>query len=55
MNIVDLVDAAEADETVVTFEDRSSLVDYIRKTGKIFPLEEAKPDSMLRLFLVRVR
>jgi hypothetical protein len=54
VNVVDLVDAAEAGETVETFENRSSLVDHIRRTGKIFPLREAKADSMLRLFLVRV-
>jgi hypothetical protein len=52
VNVVDLVDAAEAGKTVTTFANRSSLVDYIRSTEKIFPLRRAKKDSRLRLFLV---
>jgi hypothetical protein len=54
VNVVDLVDAAEAGKTVKTFANRASLVKYIRRTEKIFPLRRAKADSMLRLFLVHV-
>ncbi|KAF9262982.1 hypothetical protein L218DRAFT_987975 [Marasmius fiardii PR-910] len=56
VNLVDLVDAANAERTIVPpnpFPSRKALADYINETeGKVFPKDEAKGNHLLEQFLI---
>ncbi|KAL1744867.1 hypothetical protein HDZ31DRAFT_63672 [Schizophyllum fasciatum] len=55
VNIVDLVDAAEAGEEIcAVFDTPEELRDYTRISDKVYPLSEAKSNAFLRRFLIRV-
>ncbi|KAL0571350.1 hypothetical protein V5O48_010616 [Marasmius crinis-equi] len=55
INIVDLVDAANAGSTIRNpnpFPSREALSHYIKRTGKVFPKGNAKANPLLRQFLI---
>ncbi|KAL1947195.1 hypothetical protein VTO73DRAFT_14156 [Trametes versicolor] len=55
VNIIDLVDACKPEgEKPKTFKERKELSEYIRKTGKIFPIEHARRNRLLENFLIHV-
>ncbi|TKA78295.1 hypothetical protein B0A49_02051 [Cryomyces minteri] len=55
VNLVDLINARRAGESVKCFRTRKELVAYTRKTpGKIFPKELAKQDGFIRALLVQL-
>ncbi|KAL0578535.1 hypothetical protein V5O48_003478 [Marasmius crinis-equi] len=57
INIVDLVDAANAGKTIRKpnpFSSAKALSNYIKRTAKIFPKDRAKANPLLRQFLIVV-
>jgi len=55
VNIVDLVDAVDSGTILaVKFTTREGLSRYIRDTGKVFSLREARKDPLLSAFLIKV-
>lgn len=55
MNLIDLVDAANASTTIRrTFTSSKDLSRYIKQTKKVFPKERAKANPLLRQFLIVV-
>ncbi|KAK7037256.1 hypothetical protein VNI00_011247 [Paramarasmius palmivorus] len=58
INLVDLVDAANADKVIIKpnpFPDPKKLAKYIVRTEKVYPLNRAKSNPLLRQFLISVR
>ncbi|TRM63678.1 hypothetical protein BD626DRAFT_495051 [Schizophyllum amplum] len=55
VNIVDLVDAANAKTTICeTFARKKLLAEYTAETDKIYPLKAAKENPLLHQFLVKL-
>ncbi|KAL1730553.1 hypothetical protein EV714DRAFT_210476 [Schizophyllum commune] len=54
VNIVDLVDAAEARKTCESFTSMAKLRSYTLKGGKIYPRKAAKGNPLLKEFLIRL-
>lgn len=52
VNIVDLVDALNANRTCQSFASQKKLREYIKENGKIFPKKQAKASPMLSTFLI---
>ncbi|KAF9258120.1 hypothetical protein L218DRAFT_1067234 [Marasmius fiardii PR-910] len=57
INLVDLVDAANAKKTIIApnpFTTPKALSKYIKRTGKVFPKNKAKANPLLSQFLIVV-
>lgn len=55
VNIVDLVDACKTPgEKPRIFDSDKDLAKYIKRTGKIFPLDKARVNPLLSVFLIDV-
>lgn len=53
VNIIDLLECWEIDETPLRFRNDWELAKYSKATGKLFPRELAKQDKVLRVLLHR--
>ncbi|KAI8974259.1 hypothetical protein BD414DRAFT_539848 [Trametes punicea] len=54
VNLVDLVDSYKTQTRPRIFASSEELAKYIRNTGKVFPIDQARYNPLLREFLVHV-
>lgn len=56
VNIVDLVDARNGDRVMDkgVFDSTSKLSEYVMESGKVYPLNAAKSNPLLKQFLIPV-
>lgn len=55
VNLVDLIDRLRGRGLAELFRSQAALRQYTQRTGKYFPLEDAKGESLLKVLLRQVR